>query len=93
MSLNLNATFAGSSGDLTASQLYAGLNLDYAQLNWFESQWMAWYMWIGNPLIATGIASFILHEVHSLLVLFRRKTEPVACADRLFWSLHTVDHH
>ncbi|KAI9462607.1 hypothetical protein F5148DRAFT_1276568 [Russula earlei] len=23
---------------------------------------MAWYIWIGNPLLATGIASFILHE-------------------------------
>ena len=65
MSLNFNATFVGSSGDLTASQLYANSNIDFAQLNWFESQWMAWYLWIGNPLIATGIASFILHEVRS----------------------------
>jgi methylsterol monooxygenase len=65
MSLDFNATFVGSSGDLTASQLYASSNIDFAQLNWFESQWMAWYSWIGNPLIATGIASFILHEVRS----------------------------
>ncbi|KAF8493739.1 C-4 methyl sterol oxidase [Russula emetica] len=62
MSLNFNATFVGSSGDLTASQLYASSNIDFTQLNWFERQWMAWYLWIGNPLIATGIASFILHE-------------------------------
>jgi hypothetical protein len=93
MSLNLNATFVGSSSDLTASQLYAGLNVDFAHLGWFESQWMAWYIWIGNPLIATGIASFILHEVRSLLTLFRHKADTVACADRLFRSLHTVDHH
>jgi methylsterol monooxygenase len=73
MSLNLNATFVGSSGDFTASQLYAGLNVDFSQLNWFERQWMAWYIWIGNPLIATGIASFILHEVRSLLVPFRQR--------------------
>jgi methylsterol monooxygenase len=65
MSLNFNATFVGSSGDLTASQLYSNSNIDFAQLNWFEEQWMAWYLWIGNPLIATGIASFILHEVRS----------------------------
>ena len=93
MSLNLNATFVGSSSDLTASQLYAGLNVDFSQLNWFETQWMAWYIWIGNPLIATGIASFILHEVRSLILFFRHKTDPVVCTDRLFWSLHTVDDH
>jgi methylsterol monooxygenase len=73
MSLNLNATFVGSSGDLTASQLYAGLNVDFTQLNWFERHWMAWYIWIGNPLIATGIASFILHEVRFLFTLVRKK--------------------
>ncbi len=93
MSLNLNATFVGSSSDLTAAQLYASSNVDSAQLNWFESQWMAWYLWIGNPLIATGIASFILHEVRSLFILSRQKTDPLALADRLFRSLHTVDYH
>jgi len=61
--MSLNATFAGSSSHHTASQLYASLNVDFTQLNWFERHWMAWYLWIGNPLIATGIASFILHEV------------------------------
>jgi methylsterol monooxygenase len=71
MSLNFNATFVGSSGDFTASQLYASSNIDFAQLNWFERQWMAWYLWIGNPLIATGIASFILHEVRSRFMLSR----------------------
>jgi len=93
MSFDFNATFVGPSSDLTASQLYAGLSVDFAQLNWFERQWMAWYMWIGNPLIATGIASFILHEVRFLLIPFRQKTNPAAYADRLFRSLHTVAHH
>lgn len=63
--MSFNATFAGSPGHLTASQLYAASNVDYTQLNWFEKHWMAWYLWIENPLIATGIASFILHEVRS----------------------------
>ncbi|KAI0288729.1 hypothetical protein BC826DRAFT_1107481 [Russula brevipes] len=63
--MSLNATFVGPSSHHTASQLYATLNIDFTQLNWFERQWMAWYIWIGNPLIATGIASFILHEVRS----------------------------
>lgn len=26
-----------------------------------------WYMWIGNPVLATGIMSFVLHEVRFLL--------------------------
>ncbi len=63
--MSFNATLVGSSGQLTASQLYSTFSVDYAQLNWFERQWMAWYLWIGNPIIATGIASFLLHEVCS----------------------------
>jgi len=87
MSLNLNATFMGSPGDLTAAQLYSGSNVHFAQLNWFERQWMAWYLWIGNPLIATGIASFILHEVRSLFILSRCMTDVLACMPRLSISV------
>ena len=58
--MSFNSTFLG---DDTATQLYSTLNVDYTQLNWFERQWMTWYLYIGNPLLATGIASFILHEV------------------------------
>ncbi|KAF8519304.1 hypothetical protein JB92DRAFT_3082295 [Gautieria morchelliformis] len=28
-----------------------------------EQWWAAWYLWIGNPTIATGLMSFIMHEV------------------------------
>jgi hypothetical protein len=28
-----------------------------------------WYMWIGNPVLATGIMSFLLHEVSALVPL------------------------
>lgn len=24
---------------------------------------VSWYVWIGNPVIATGLMSFLLHEV------------------------------
>lgn len=58
----LNATSAA--GLNPAEQLYQGT--DYASLNWFEQQWMAWYIWIGNPIIATGLMSFLLHEVRVL---------------------------
>lgn len=79
LTMSFNATFAGSSSHHTASQLYATLSVDYTQLNWFERQWMAWYLWIGNPLVATGIASFILHEVRSPSPTPQRKTHLCLC--------------
>ncbi|KAI0308993.1 C-4 methyl sterol oxidase [Amylostereum chailletii] len=48
---------------LTAAQLYAGAGTDFSSLTWVEQQWAAWYLWIGNPIIATGLASFLLHEI------------------------------
>ncbi|KAG6874485.1 hypothetical protein C0995_010395 [Termitomyces sp. Mi166 len=36
---------------------------DFSSLNWFEQQWVAWYAMLGNPVIATGLMSFLLHEV------------------------------
>jgi methylsterol monooxygenase len=44
-----------------AEQLYQGT--DFSSLNWLEKQWAAWYIWLGNPIIATGLMSFLLHEV------------------------------
>lgn len=41
--------------------LYPGL--EFSSLNWLEKQWAAWYIWIANPVIATGLMSFLLHEV------------------------------
>jgi hypothetical protein len=31
-------------------------------LNYFEKLWMAWYAYIGNDVLATGIMSFLMHE-------------------------------
>jgi len=42
--------------------LYA--DIDIGRLNWFEKQWVAWYIWIDNPVIATGLMSFLMHEVN-----------------------------
>ena len=61
--MSLNATIAQSAAHITSAQLYAGAGTDFASLNWFEQQWAGWYLWIGNPIIATGLASFLLHEV------------------------------
>jgi methylsterol monooxygenase len=41
--------------------LYAGTNV--AALNVFEKAWMNWYLYWGNPIIATGIMSFVMHEL------------------------------
>lgn len=46
----------------TAAALYAQAGVDFSSLNWLEKQWAAWYMWIGNPTLATGILSFVIHE-------------------------------
>ncbi|KDQ07785.1 hypothetical protein BOTBODRAFT_38466 [Botryobasidium botryosum FD-172 SS1] len=45
----------------TAAELYA--NTDFSSLNWLEANWAAWYLWMGDPVLATGVMSFILHEV------------------------------
>ena len=56
--MSYNTTIAG-----VAADLYAGT--DFSSLSWLEQQWVAWYVWIGNPVIATGLMSFLLHEVCS----------------------------
>lgn len=43
-------------------------NTDFTSLSWLEHQWVAWYVWIGNPIIATGLMSFLLHEVCRVFV-------------------------
>ena len=43
-------------------------SVDLSQLNWLEQQWVAWYSYWGNPIIATGIMSFVMHEVSSPLL-------------------------
>ncbi|KAJ3742087.1 hypothetical protein DFH05DRAFT_1503848 [Lentinula detonsa] len=41
--------------------LYSGT--DFSSLNWTEQKWVAWYVWWGNPVIATGMISFLMHEI------------------------------
>jgi len=55
--MSFNATLAVSMQE----SLYPGL--EFSSLNWLEKQWVAWYIWIANPIIATGLMSFLLHEV------------------------------
>ncbi|KAK4915256.1 hypothetical protein LTR28_013575, partial [Elasticomyces elasticus] len=47
-------------------------------LNTFERLWAAWYAWMGNDVLATGILSFAMHE----LVYFGRSL-PWMTIDRI----------
>ena len=47
----------------TQNELYGDVNLDH--LNWLERKWANYYIWMGNAIIATGVMSFVLHEVSS----------------------------
>lgn len=55
------AAAAAHAAQTTTQQLYA--NIDLTKLSWLEQMWAAWYIWIDNPIIATGLMSFLLHEV------------------------------
>ena len=61
--MSFNSTSAPSSifHRYSAQELYVGT--DFSSLNWVERQWVNWYLMIGDPVIATGLASFLLHEV------------------------------
>jgi methylsterol monooxygenase len=43
------------------NQLYG--DVDLGGLNWLERNWAAYYIWMGNPVLATGLLSFLFHEV------------------------------
>ncbi|GAA6023656.1 hypothetical protein JCM10207_005100, partial [Rhodosporidiobolus poonsookiae] len=45
----------------THPDLYA--DVDLSALNWAEAQWVRWYSWWGNPVLATGVMSFLMHEI------------------------------
>lgn len=32
-------------------------------LSYFEKMWLAYYTWMGNDVLATGIMSFLIHEI------------------------------
>jgi methylsterol monooxygenase len=61
MSFNATSTSSSIFHKYSAQQLYTGT--DFSSLNWVERQWANWYLLIGDPVIATGLASFLLHEI------------------------------
>ncbi|GJD03435.1 fatty acid hydroxylase [Colletotrichum higginsianum] len=51
----------------TSTQTYLGVlddvNKYNVQLNIVERLWAAWYLWMQNDILATGIMTFVMHEV------------------------------
>lgn len=56
-----NSTVYGSPESYWAK--YDEISSHYVQLNIFERLWAAWYAFMQNDVLATGIMSFALHEV------------------------------
>lgn len=46
-----------------AARHYIASGVDFANVSKFEQWWAAWYLFIGTHTIATGLMSFIMHEV------------------------------
>jgi methylsterol monooxygenase len=58
--------FIFQNASTTQNELYGDLNMDH--LNWLEKKWAGYYIWMGNALLATGVMSFVMHEVSSFSV-------------------------
>ncbi|EJT98218.1 hypothetical protein DACRYDRAFT_24694 [Dacryopinax primogenitus] len=56
----MNSTLAAPLSEIAHYYL---TQVDVSSLNIFEKAWMSWYMWWDNPVLATGLMSFIMHEV------------------------------
>ncbi|KAK8052075.1 methylsterol monooxygenase [Apiospora hydei] len=63
----INATLAGLTGAFSQPDTYLGVFEEVTkqniQLNVVERAWAAWYLWMQNDILATGIMSFVMHEV------------------------------
>ncbi|KAL1892219.1 C-4 sterol methyl oxidase [Sporothrix stenoceras] len=59
-----NGSFAGiSSGANDLYGVFEEVSKINVQLNIAERLWASWYLWMQNDILATGILSFIMHEV------------------------------
>lgn len=57
-------------------------------LNYFEKLWAAWYAFMGNDVLATGIMSFVMHET----VYFGRSL-PWIIIDRIpYFNRYKIQH-
>lgn len=68
--MSFNATLlAPKAVHPTAAELYGAAGTDFDTLSTLETWWAQWYLYFGDPVIATGLLSFLLHEVRSVFFL------------------------
>ncbi|KAK9451556.1 uncharacterized protein V1518DRAFT_424533 [Limtongia smithiae] len=49
--------------DASIIQTYKNVAESYPQYNGLETLWASWYTWMQNDVLATGIMTFVLHEL------------------------------
>lgn len=76
--------FIFQNASTTQNELYGDLNMDH--LNWLEKKWAGYYIWMGNALLATGVMSFVMHEVS--ISALQRKIELISA--RLLWPSYPL---
>lgn len=64
--MDRNATAAGMPAGLHGPDTYwasfESVSATHVSLNYFEKLWLAWYTYMQNDVLATGIMSFVAHE-------------------------------
>ena len=89
MDMNRNSTLAGMP---MAQDTYWGsfeeISKYNVSLNYAEKLWLAWYTYMQNDILATGIMSFVMHEV----VYFGRSL-PWIIIDRIpYFNKYKIQH-
>lgn len=64
----LYASFVTFMHDTGVAQRALYNTIDYSSLNFVEQLWFRWYSSWSNPIIATGVMAFVMHEVSRLTV-------------------------
>ncbi|KAI9566671.1 hypothetical protein HD554DRAFT_2115574 [Boletus coccyginus] len=54
-----------------------------------QQLWAAWYIWIGNPIIATSLMSFLIHELQSNKI--PTAAEQWECTKQVLFSHFTIE--
>lgn len=58
-----NTTGLASTADVTLPLVFDEVTKHYQTLNVAERLWATWYVWMQNDILATGILTFLVHEI------------------------------
>lgn len=58
-----NATGLASTAEVTLPFVFEEVTKHYQTLNFVERLWASWYVWMQNDILATGILTFLVHEI------------------------------